>query len=558
MGLSALKKGDRIKKVDTLKKTSGAKKKTPASGKGSSLKSRFGGGKKKRAVSFSFFKKYLKKTALLLAVVLFFVLFFAAVGLSSLVFAHKYESRNRVYFGTNFMGEELGGLEGKHLSRKIEAKLAGVEIAFEIEGEELVYSAEEVGIVFEVGEIRRKILERNQPTQWHRDFLKSGLSFLHGYGPEIVRGHLEETKRDIAAEYVLDDEKLKGFVAGLSDKYRVQEKNAGLVMNGSVVRVIPATYGKRLVVETVREQIKEAFESGGSKKILIRTEEVNPEILEEDTKTAILEAQRMLERTVVFSYQDKVYRPDRATVGGWIVFVEKNGRLEPQVDSGRVRGYLGRIAEEINVPAVNGKVKIINGVEREQVREGKNGLAVDVNSLAADTSSLINNGSDVRREVPTYTVKYKTEVNNVLVADWSKYIDIQISTQRMCAYLAGGDQQRCFVVTTGANRWPSPIGTFLISRKAGAGGWPGPNSPGICMPNPPSTEPLCGINYVSYFTPQGHAIHEAWWRPASGANRLGNPNFGLNGSHGCINATYDAARWIYNWAPIGTPVVIRR
>jgi len=48
---------------------------------------------------------------------------------------------------------------------------------------------------------------------------------------------------------------------------------------------------------------------------------------------------------------------------------------------------------------------------------------------------------------------------------------------------------------------------------------------------------VSGVPWVTYFTDTGAAIHGAYWRN----------NFGYPKSHGCINVTPDAARWIYRW-----------
>ena len=56
------------------------------------------------------------------------------------------------------------------------------------------------------------------------------------------------------------------------------------------------------------------------------------------------------------------------------------------------------------------------------------------------------------------------------------------------------------------------------------------------------------VRWVQYFTADGAAIHENYWRrPAT---------FGMPGSHGCIGMTPADAAWFWNFATIGTPVVI--
>jgi len=53
---------------------------------------------------------------------------------------------------------------------------------------------------------------------------------------------------------------------------------------------------------------------------------------------------------------------------------------------------------------------------------------------------------------------------------------------------------------------------------------------------------LPGVPWVSYFTSQGVAFHGAYWHN----------NFGVPHSHGCINMTPQAAKWVYRWT---TPTV---
>jgi hypothetical protein len=48
---------------------------------------------------------------------------------------------------------------------------------------------------------------------------------------------------------------------------------------------------------------------------------------------------------------------------------------------------------------------------------------------------------------------------------------------------------------------------------------------------------LPGVPWVSYFTSNGVALHGAYWHN----------NFGVPSSHGCVNMTPQAAKWIYRW-----------
>ncbi len=115
-----------------------------------------------------------------------------------------------------------------------------------------------------------------------------------------------------------------------------------------------------------------------------------------------------------------------------------------------------------------------------------------------------------------------------------RWIEIDLSDQRLSAW-NGGTRVRAFMVSTGKRRTPTPTGSYAIQSKFRSTRMRGED---YNVPNVP---------YAMYFS-GGYAIHGAYWH-----NRFGTPI-----SHGCINMRESSARWLYNWASIGTPVVIRR
>ena len=53
--------------------------------------------------------------------------------------------------------------------------------------------------------------------------------------------------------------------------------------------------------------------------------------------------------------------------------------------------------------------------------------------------------------------------------------------------------------------------------------------------------------WVTYFH-RGYALHDTPWRSS----------FGYSGSHGCVNLPVSVAKQVYDFAPLGTPVVVHR
>jgi lipoprotein-anchoring transpeptidase ErfK/SrfK len=116
----------------------------------------------------------------------------------------------------------------------------------------------------------------------------------------------------------------------------------------------------------------------------------------------------------------------------------------------------------------------------------------------------------------------------------AKWIEVDLSQQRLYAH-----EYDKVVFTTrissGVAGHRTPIGRFRVWAKVRSQTMSGP---GYRLPN---------VQWVMYFAGE-NAIHGTYWHN----------NFGRPMSHGCINATNKAARWLYNWAPQGTIVIVHR
>jgi lipoprotein-anchoring transpeptidase ErfK/SrfK len=113
-----------------------------------------------------------------------------------------------------------------------------------------------------------------------------------------------------------------------------------------------------------------------------------------------------------------------------------------------------------------------------------------------------------------------------------KQILVVLSEQKVYAY-ENGELLREFVVSTGLPATPTVRGDFHIYIKYEAQRMTGP---GYDLPNVP---------WVMYFY-RGYGLHGTYWHE----------NFGNPMSHGCVNMRTPEAEWLYNWAPVGTPVKV--
>jgi lipoprotein-anchoring transpeptidase ErfK/SrfK len=113
-----------------------------------------------------------------------------------------------------------------------------------------------------------------------------------------------------------------------------------------------------------------------------------------------------------------------------------------------------------------------------------------------------------------------------------RWIEVNVKTQRVIAW-EGKRWVNAMIVSTGKASTPTVTGVFDVYDRYEVAGMQGDD---YDIPDVP---------YVMYFS-GGYGFHGAYWH-----NRFGTPV-----SHGCVNLAVDKAKWLYEFATIGTPVVV--
>jgi lipoprotein-anchoring transpeptidase ErfK/SrfK len=129
-----------------------------------------------------------------------------------------------------------------------------------------------------------------------------------------------------------------------------------------------------------------------------------------------------------------------------------------------------------------------------------------------------------------------------------KAIYVSVGRQELRAY-EKGNLVRQTLVTTGRPELPTDIGSFTVLRK---------NHPWTMHSPFPRSSPFwypdTVVQFVLWFNDDGSGLHDAYWRSRFGPGTNGPGRSG--GTHGCINMPTDVTIWMYDWAPLGTPVVV--
>lgn len=123
-----------------------------------------------------------------------------------------------------------------------------------------------------------------------------------------------------------------------------------------------------------------------------------------------------------------------------------------------------------------------------------------------------------------------------------KSITVDRSEQMLYAF-EGNDLFLETPISTGLELTPTPRGTFAVFKKTPSRYMQGP------LPNLADRQyyDLPGVPWNLYFTHGGAVIHGAYWHTS----------FGKPYSHGCVNLPPDLAQMLYNWAELGTEVIVK-
>lgn len=137
----------------------------------------------------------------------------------------------------------------------------------------------------------------------------------------------------------------------------------------------------------------------------------------------------------------------------------------------------------------------------------------------------------------------------------SKLILVSISQQHLWA-CAGTTESYNSAVVTGMELYPAdltPTGTYHIYAKYTGTTLTGHDSTGSWSDPVSYWMPFLRNQYGQY------GFHDATWRSPSD---FGNININApytaaeHGSHGCVELPLATAKWLYDWAPVGTTVTV--
>jgi len=462
------------------------------------------------------------------------------------VYAHQAMYENKVFPGVVVWGENVGGKSMIEVQQLISDKIKTYKVTIQGPDQQYTATAGDLGVVFNSESMALSAFSRGRVSSTWDNYLTRARLLATKIPWQSWQRLIRANDLVISPSYTVNEDKLNAYAAQVAENINIAAQDSEVNVAAGQVQLKPAIYGRQVKVDALKQGLHDSIAGFSSTQINIETAQVKPAIIDDAAQEVMIQAQNVMKRPVVLTYQGVSYQPNQETVASWISFVKNTGdaKYTLVVDPAKMSSYFDYLGTKINIYPVNRKIRVENGVKETEINPGVSGTLVDTALLGKTIASLLPVQALVTIAIPTYVANFKTDYERVVIADWDKYIDINLTTQTMTACEKGGVNCHQWSVTTGNDSHATPTGTFLVlGRNANfymTGGTPGVDYYKVW------------VDHATWFTSAGHAIHDAHWRNGS----FGGQDYHWNGSHGCVNSPDEAAIYIYNWASVGTPVII--
>ncbi|MCA9308839.1 L,D-transpeptidase family protein [Candidatus Saccharibacteria bacterium] len=265
--------------------------------------------------------------------------------------------------------------------------------------------------------------------------------------------------------------------------------------------------------------------------------EKGPNITEAELAAILDTANEIVGRRITLTGLGYTYTARASDIAEWITPTPKEGGgVKLVVDPAKIQSYVETISKRISSSPVDTKVLVDEATGQQVVlQQGRDGTELaDQEQLANAIANSIAKGEDITQQMNIKVAAHKT----VNMSSYDKWIEVDLSEQRTTAY-ERATPVNSFIIASGTAGHETVKGEFEIWLRVRSQTMQGGSKADGSYYSIPNVE------WVSYFY-QDYALHGAWWRE----------KFGYPASHGCVNMRNEDARWVYEWAPLGTKVIV--
>ncbi|HYN67374.1 MAG TPA: L,D-transpeptidase family protein [Ornithinibacter sp.] len=360
--------------------------------------------------------------------------------------------------------------------------------------------------------------------------------------------------RGVDAVVVTDPAKTAAVVTDLVGRADKAGRDAGvkLAADKKSFTVTPAVSGQTVAPESFQDVVAVAARELSSATATVRFVDAVPVVTTSAAQQVADQANALVARKVSVSDGEDEHAASAKVKASWVTIPSTDGVLgSPTLKAAKVQAWVDGLAKDAKVTpragvrnvSESGKVLVVVTKARDGATVS-NGPAVARAAAAAVTTGSDYQGSFTYDKTPAKWTERRVAPGAENLAypatTGEKWIDVNLSRHTMTAYIGAKVVYGPIKMVNGSDQKPTAVGTFRVYHKRELQTMRGSNADGTRYETP-------DVPYISYFH-RGYALHGAPWRSSFGYA-------GSRGSHGCVNLPVSVAKWVYDFAPIGTTVV---
>ena len=480
------------------------------------------------------------------ALVLVAVFAVLAVLLTGGALAYAKQFEGRALPGTTLLGQDIAGQTPEEISSLVVERGSEVTVTVTAGDQTLEAGLEDLGVTVDAAATAQAAVDRDDSFT---GVLSSTWAGEHEVAPVVS---VDEEKAAEFAKGLVPEDRTDPVDAQVSFDEEEQAWTAEPGRNGQGVDPQP-------LVDAVTQNAP-ALEDFSVEQPL---EEIAPQITTEEAEEVVGTISTLLEQPMSITGADgETHEVSAERRNGWIsVEAEEDGQsLGISVDEDAVREWVSARADKDAVEAEDGIEQVDeDGEVVKVVTEKKDGLKITNTDAVADELIAALSGT-TPLEAAFESEKVTAEVEKVDAPKdededgeddssdtpanptGEKWIDVDLSAKTVTAYVGDTPVWGPRTMVDGKAGNETVTGTYEIYLRYDRQDM---TNAGYYEEDDPEYYYTPDVPWVQYFH-RGYAFHGAPWRSS----------FGYSGSHGCINLPVSDAKWLYDWASIGTKTVV--
>ncbi|MFC7789770.1 L,D-transpeptidase [Microbacterium sp. MAHUQ-60] len=430
------------------------------------------------------------------------------LGAGALVLAAAGASMILIAPGTTVAGVQIGGMTPGMAADAISNRIAGTEI--ELTGSDITVTGADLGATVDATALAEQAFA-DRPM-WN---LGSWMGDPIGTDVALDPDTAERTLR-----------------AAVPDSY-VEPVDADVAFDAAsgTYTVTPAQPGTGISVTDLASAFAAAASEGSATFAFPATAtEVTANVTDADAATTAEKLNDMLTTIGFYVGDERTVPVEPAVAATWLDVEDVDGELRITADPAAIQSVVSTLPEQVNRPVVNAQTIVdSNGKVLKTLVAGADGRVLgDTTGIASAFAANLAAGN-ASFQLPVSSTPFET-------TSLFRRLEVDLSEQRAYAY-ENEKLVNSWAISSGKAGFETAKGRFHVYaqlRTQNMGRKDTSVAPFYYTPNVP---------YVTYFNGD-EAFHGTYWHS----------NFGHPMSHGCVNMTTSAAKFVWEWATTGTDV----